>query len=103
MHLALDSNLLSTDSVVSLLHDLRSSSHPNDMPSFSEILHTLQAVCSAYGTYLSYRSIASLRKYEEKSEKAAKWSNTAEQQLYKTRITQASGLGAVSVPIRRVE
>ncbi len=64
--------------------------------SLSSVLYTLQVVSSIYGVYLSYQSISSLRKHEEKSEKAAKWSNTAEHQLYKTRITQASGLGAVS-------
>ena len=69
------------------------------MASLVGILHATQAASSAYGIYLSYHSITSLRRYEEKSEKAAKWSNTAGHQLYKTRVTQASGLGAVSVTV----
>lgn len=64
----------------------------------SSVLSTLQAASNIYGVYLSYQFISSLRKYEGKFEKAAKWSNTAEHQLYRTRITQASGLDAVSVP-----
>ena len=66
------------------------------MAYISSLLHALQIGISTYGVYLCYNSITSLRKYEEKSERAAKWSNTAERQLYKTRVTQASGLAAVS-------
>jgi hypothetical protein len=36
-----------------------------------------------------------LRQYEERSEKAAKYSNIAAEQLYKTRTTQASAAIAV--------
>ncbi|KAE9365164.1 hypothetical protein N431DRAFT_549443 [Stipitochalara longipes BDJ] len=55
------------------------------------ILHALQASFSAYTLYLSSISISNLQKYEETSKKAAKYSNIAEQQLHKTRTTQASG------------
>jgi hypothetical protein len=60
------------------------------------ISHALQASFSAYTLYLSSISIRNLQKYEETSKKAAKYSNIAEQQLHKTRTTQASG--ALSVP-----
>ncbi|KAF1834778.1 hypothetical protein BDW02DRAFT_322286 [Decorospora gaudefroyi] len=46
---------------------------------------------SAYALTLSYENITRLRHYEEKSEKAAEWSNTAAHKLHKTRTTQASG------------
>ncbi|KAF2845899.1 hypothetical protein T440DRAFT_472367 [Plenodomus tracheiphilus IPT5] len=46
---------------------------------------------SAYGLYLSYQNITRLQQYENTSEKAAKWSNTAAQRLRKTRTTQTSG------------
>ncbi|KAF2713051.1 hypothetical protein K504DRAFT_356745, partial [Pleomassaria siparia CBS 279.74] len=51
----------------------------------------LLALISAYGISLSYKTISRLRKYEEKSEKAAEWSNTAAERLHKTRTTQAGG------------
>jgi hypothetical protein len=61
------------------------------------LLHALQASFSAYTLYLSSTAIQNLQKYEETSKKAAKYSNTAEHQLHKTRTTQASG--ALSVPL----
>ena len=53
---------------------------------------------SAYTLYLSSIAIQNLQKYEETSKKAAKYSNTAEQQLHKTRTTQASGVLSVPPP-----
>jgi hypothetical protein len=64
---------------------------------FLSLLHALQASFSAYTLYLSSIAIRNLQKYEKTSKKAAKYSNTAEQQLHKTRTTQASG--ALSVPL----
>jgi len=61
--------------------------------------HIAQAGVSTYGLYTSYAAVINLQKYEEKSEKAAQWSNSAAHQLHKTRITQATGAGAVSTPI----
>lgn len=61
----------------------------------AESLHVPQALLSVYGLYLSYNSIRNLQQYEEKSEKAAKWSNTAAKQLHKTRTTQASAATTV--------
>jgi hypothetical protein len=55
----------------------------------------LLGLLSAYGASVSYTAVTRLRAYEEKSEKAAEWSNTAAQRLYKTRTTQAGG--AISV------
>ena len=54
-------------------------------------LHIGQSLVSLYGLAVSYFSITNLQRYEEKSEKAAKYSGTAEHQLHKTRTTQASG------------
>lgn len=56
------------------------------------------ASLSAYTTYVSIRSILNVRTYEEKTEKAAKWSGTVEDQLWQTRKTEAAGLLAVSPP-----
>lgn len=62
---------------------------------FILVLQLFQAAFSGYNLYLCYISITNLMKYEEKSKKAAEWSQTAADQLYKTRVTQASGAGAV--------
>ncbi|OCK80747.1 hypothetical protein K432DRAFT_381917 [Lepidopterella palustris CBS 459.81] len=72
------------------------------MPFLVTILtHTFPSLAlsalSAYGLYISYLCISKLRQYEERSEKAAKWSNTAADQLYKTRATQTSAAVAVLV------
>lgn len=66
---------------------------------FLQALHGAQAALSVYGLYVSYISITNLQKYEQKAEKAAEWSETAGDQLHKTRTTQASGTVAVSFPI----
>jgi hypothetical protein len=62
------------------------------------LLHALQATFSGYTLYLSSIAIHNLQKYEETSKKAAKYSNIAEQQLHKTRTTQASGALSVHSP-----
>jgi len=59
------------------------------------LIHAAQAATSAYGLYCVYVSGTNLQKYEDKTERAAKYSNTAEHQLHKTRVTQASGGAAV--------
>ena len=59
------------------------------------LAHALQAGTSIYGLYNSCISITNLQQYEEKSEKAAEWSNTAAHQLHKTRTTQTTGALAV--------
>ncbi|EMC96197.1 hypothetical protein BAUCODRAFT_70754 [Baudoinia panamericana UAMH 10762] len=58
-------------------------------------MHVCQAGLSAWGGYQSYIAITNLRKYEETTKKLAKWSNTVEEQLHKTRTTQ--GAGAVAI------
>ncbi|KAF2139647.1 uncharacterized protein K452DRAFT_195237, partial [Aplosporella prunicola CBS 121167] len=50
------------------------------------------AAGSAYALYFSYISVTNLQKYEKKTEKAAEWSSTAEEQLHKTRTTQGSAV-----------
>ncbi|KAG4443530.1 hypothetical protein IFR05_001003 [Cadophora sp. M221] len=55
------------------------------------IIHVSQAAFGIYNLYLASISISNLQGYEDMSKKAAKYSNTAEQQLHKTRTTQASG------------
>lgn len=49
------------------------------------------AILSSYTLYYSAQSIPKLRKYESKAEKAAKWSNIAEDRLWQTRYTVAAG------------
>jgi hypothetical protein len=60
------------------------------------ILHCTQAALSAFALYHASISIPNLQKYESKSEKAAKYSKTAAEQLQRTRSTQAVGAVAVS-------
>ena len=55
------------------------------------VIHASQAAFGIYNLYLASISISNLQGYEDMSKKAAKYSNTAEQQLHKTRTTQASG------------
>src|SRR3989337_242146 len=102
-----------TDSLTSHLVDLRSHhlatyqhiwiiplTSPLTMGSIIlNVLHTAQAAFGAYNLYLASISISNLQQYEEKSEKAAKYSNVAENQLHKTRTTQASGTIAVIIPL----
>ena len=60
------------------------------------LLHIPQACLSAYTIYLSSITIPKLQQYQEKSEKAAQYSSTAEHQLHKTRTTHTSGALTVS-------
>lgn len=59
------------------------------------VVHALQAAFGVYNLYLSSQAIQNLLNYEEKTKKAAEWSNEAERQLWKTRYTQATNVGAV--------
>ncbi|KAL1847539.1 hypothetical protein Daus18300_013908 [Diaporthe australafricana] len=47
---------------------------------------------SAYAMYQSITSIANVKKYEAKAERAAEWSNTARDRLWGTRYTIGTGL-----------
>ena len=57
--------------------------------------HLAQACLDAYTGFLSQGAIRKLLIYEERTEQAAQYSNTAAEQLHKTRTTQAAG--AISV------
>jgi hypothetical protein len=61
------------------------------VPALLLLLHLPQACLSAYTVYLSSIVVPKLQRYEERTEKAAEYSNIAEDQLHKTRTTQASG------------
>ncbi|KAK0105299.1 hypothetical protein ONS96_004695 [Cadophora gregata f. sp. sojae] len=63
------------------------------------LVHASQAAFGIYNLYLAATSISNLQGYEDMSKKAAKYSNTAEQQLHKTRTTQASGTIALLVSV----
>ena len=54
------------------------------------------SIVSIYAAQKSYIAITKLREYEEPSERAAKHSETAARQLYKTRVTQGTSAGAVA-------
>ena len=54
---------------------------------------------SLYAAQKSYIAITNLQKYEERSERAAKHSETAAHELHKTRTTQGSSAGAVSISL----
>jgi hypothetical protein len=71
----------------------------NEMAFLSTILALLLAACSGYSLSYSWSSIPRLRTYERKAEKAAEWSNVAQDQLWKTRYTVASGFIAVGLCI----
>jgi hypothetical protein len=64
--------------------------------SFSALLYVAIACLSAYGLSHSARSIPKLKKYEDKAERAAKWSNTADKRLWDTRYTVGAGCVLVS-------
>ena len=66
---------------------------------FQFLIHCVQAAISGYALYHASISIPNLQKYESKSEKAAKYSKTAAEQLQRTRSTQAVGAAAVSIVI----
>ncbi|KAI4168605.1 MAG: hypothetical protein LQ343_006269 [Gyalolechia ehrenbergii] len=53
-------------------------------------------VIASYSARKSYIAIVKLRKYEERSEQAAKRFDTAAHELYKTRATQASSAAAIT-------
>ncbi|KAF2650314.1 hypothetical protein K491DRAFT_720859 [Lophiostoma macrostomum CBS 122681] len=61
------------------------------------LVHIL--VYSAYALNISYETITRLQKYEEQSEKAAEWSNTAAERLRKTRTTQGSGAISIATSV----
>ncbi|KAH7390188.1 hypothetical protein BKA64DRAFT_710743 [Cadophora sp. MPI-SDFR-AT-0126] len=63
------------------------------------LVHVSQAAFGIYNLHLASISINNLQGYEDMSKKAAKYSNTAEQQLHKTRTTQASGTIALFVSV----
>ncbi|KAL8769230.1 MAG: hypothetical protein Q9209_004731 [Squamulea sp. 1 TL-2023] len=63
----------------------------------SRVLSTLIAVgisaVSLFAARQSYIAIVNLRRYEERSERAAKHSETAAHELHKTRTTQGTSAG----------
>ena len=61
------------------------------------ILASLLALLSLYAAQKSYIAITSLQQYEERTQKAAKHLDKAADDLYKTRVTQASGAAAVCI------
>jgi hypothetical protein len=65
---------------------------------FVQLFHAAQVALSAYGLQVSYVAITNLQQYEERTKKAAKYSNEAGRRLHKTRTTQASGALAVHPP-----
>ena len=62
-----------------------------DMASLCQI-----ALC-LYGARFSYVAIMNLRKYEEITKKASKWSSEVDRQLQMTRKTQATGALCVCI------
>lgn len=60
-------------------------------------LTPLLALLSLYAAQKSYIAINNLQQYEERTKKAAKYIDKAANDLYKTRVTQASGAAAVCI------
>lgn len=63
------------------------------------VLTPLLALLSLYAAQKSYIAITNLQQYEERTEKAAEHLDKAKHDLYKTRVTQASGAAAVRIPL----
>ena len=61
------------------------------------ILIPFLALLSLYAAQKSYIAITTLQQNEERTEKAAKHFDKAARDLYKTRVTQASGAAAVCI------
>jgi formate-dependent nitrite reductase membrane component NrfD len=61
------------------------------------VIYVAQTVAGGYGVYLCVDAVQHLRQYESASETAAKYSNTAADQLHRTRTTQASALLSVCI------
>jgi hypothetical protein len=59
------------------------------------LFHAGQVAVSVYAATFSAIAIYNLQKREDQSERAAQYSNTAANQLHKTRTTQTSGVVAV--------
>ena len=66
------------------------------------LVHSVQAGLSGYALYHASIAIPRLQAHEAKSEKAAKYSNTAAIELSRTRKTQTAGTVAVSSQSRCV-
>ena len=63
----------------------------------SALLNCSQVALSSFALYYSVVSIRKLQRYEDATQRAAQYSNTAEEQLNRTRTTQGAGAIAVSV------
>ena len=62
------------------------------------ILVPFLVLLSLYAAQKSYIAITNLQQNEERTKKAAKHFDKAAHDLYKTRVTQASGAAAVRIP-----
>ncbi|KAF6232641.1 hypothetical protein HO173_009080 [Letharia columbiana] len=62
-------------------------------------LTPLLALLSLYAAQKSYIAITNLQQYEERTERAAKHLDKAAHDLYKTRVTQASGAAAIALSL----
>lgn len=64
-----------------------------------QLIHLAQAVLAGYGAASSYAAITNLRRYEEPTEKLARYSGEAARQLRETRVTQAAGALALAASL----
>ncbi|KAM3089579.1 hypothetical protein ACMFMG_001163 [Clarireedia jacksonii] len=58
------------------------------------LISIAQLSLTTYTLYLSSITIPKLLSYEDKAKTASKYSNIAEEQLFKTRATQAASVGS---------
>ncbi|KAI6500451.1 hypothetical protein MCOR12_009532 [Pyricularia oryzae] len=63
------------------------------------ILSIMTGAVSAAALFISGSSTPRLRKYEDKAEKAAEWSNIAEERLWNTRYTVGAGIAAAFISL----
>lgn len=87
--------MLISDSLAQSTSDpeLKMALHP------TTFLTPLLALLSLYAAQKSYIAVTNLLQYEKRSKKAAKYLDKAADDLYKTRVTQASGAAAVCIPL----
>ena len=65
----------------------------------AKALALLLTILTLYAAQKSYIAITNLQQYEKRTEKAAKHLDKAAHDLYKTRVTQASGAAAVCITL----
>lgn len=84
------------DPIIDFLHNLNASGHTASMFFPTGVVALILILVSGYALIQSLTSIANIKKYESKAEKAADWSSSAKKRLWDTRYTIGTGFVSVS-------